>query len=100
MEKEDEILRRYGGRVGYSEAELEKFREGGHRVRQVRRLSQAAGLYTIEAEVVKSRHCNTGYKLGDRFIIDVDGNFFQQALPKTNVCLSRLSIEHSCGPYQ
>ena len=82
MEKEDEILRRYGGRVGYSEAELEKFREWGHRVRHVRRLSQAAGLYTIEAEVVKSRHCNTGYKLGDRFVIDVDGNFISKLCPK------------------
>jgi hypothetical protein len=66
MEKEDEILRRYGGRVGYSEAELKKFREGGHRVRQVRRLS----------------HCNTGYILGDRFVVDADGNFISKLCPK------------------
>ena len=82
MEKNEEILKRYGERVGYNEDDLEKFKEGGHRVRHVRRLSLAAGLYTIEAEVVKARHCNTGYKLGDRFIIDVDGNFITKLCPK------------------
>ena len=82
MEKDEEILKRYGERVGYEETELEKFKEGGHRVRQVKRLSQAAKIHTIEAEVVKSRHCNSGYKTGDKFILDVDGNFINKLCPK------------------
>jgi len=82
METDEEILKRYGERVGYNEDDLEKFKEGGYRVRQVRRLSQAAPKYTIEAEVVKSRHCNSGYKIGDKFIMDVDGNFISKLCPK------------------
>ena len=82
MEKDDQIIKRYGERVGYNGAELEKFKEGSHQVRQVERLSRAAPKHTIEAEVVKSRHCNSGYKTGDKFILDVDGNFINKLCPK------------------
>lgn len=71
---EDEILIKYARRVGYSDADAEKFKDGGHRVRQVRRLSEAAPLYSIEAEVVNASHCNSGYMVGDKFVLDVDGN--------------------------
>ncbi|HOD36278.1 MAG TPA: hypothetical protein PLR20_11600 [Syntrophales bacterium] len=79
---EDDIIRKYGERVGYSDAELKAFYEGGHRIRQVERLSKAAALYSIEAEVVQSRHCNSGYKTGDKFIMDVDGNFVTKLCPR------------------
>jgi uncharacterized repeat protein (TIGR04076 family) len=82
MEKDDEIVKRYGERVGYSKAEIEKLKEGGYRVRHLKRLSQAAPKYTIEAEVVKAGHCNTGYKIGDKFFMDVDGNFISKLCPK------------------
>jgi uncharacterized repeat protein (TIGR04076 family) len=82
MEKDADILKRYGERVGYNGDDLEKFKEGGYRVRHVRRLSEAAPQYTIEAEVVQSRHCNTGYRVGDKFIMDVDGNFITKRCPK------------------
>ena len=82
MEKDEDILKRYGERVGYDETELKKFKEGGHRVRQVKRLAQAAKIHTIEAEVVKFRHCNSGYKTGDKFVLDVDGNFINKLCPK------------------
>jgi len=94
MEEDNEILKRYGERVGYDESDLGKFKEGGCRVRYVRHLSQAAPQYTIEAEVVKSRHCNSGYKIGDKFIMDVDGNFISKLCPK-RMCvylISQLSI--------
>jgi uncharacterized repeat protein (TIGR04076 family) len=82
MGKNNETLKRYGERVGYTEIELKKFEEGGHRVRQIGRLSQAAKLYSIEGKVVKSKHCNSGYKIGDKFIMDVDGNFISKLCPK------------------
>lgn len=82
MEKDDEIIKRYGERVGYGEKEVVKFKEGRHRVRQVKRLSQAAPKHTIEAEVVKAKHCNSGYRTGDKFILDVDGNFISKLCPK------------------
>lgn len=90
MDKADETLNRYAERVGYSGTELEKFKEGEHRVRQVKRLSQAARLYSIEAEVIKSRHCNSAYKIGDKFIMDVDGNFISKLCPK-RMCVYLIS---------
>jgi uncharacterized repeat protein (TIGR04076 family) len=50
--------------------------------------------YTIEADVLKSRGCNSGYKIGDKFIMDVDGNFISKLCPK-RLCVylvSQLSI--------
>jgi uncharacterized repeat protein (TIGR04076 family) len=78
----DDIIKKYGERVGYSDAELKAFYEGGHRIRQVERLSKAAALYSIEADVVQSKHCNSGYKPGDKFIMDVDGNFVTKLCPR------------------
>jgi uncharacterized repeat protein (TIGR04076 family) len=90
MDKDDDILKRYGERVGYSGADQAKFKEGGHRIRQVKRLSQVAKGYSIEAEVVKSRHCNSEYKIGDKFFMDVDGNFINKLCPK-RMCVYLMS---------
>ena len=78
----ENLIDRFADRVGYSSEEREKFREGGHRIRQVERLARASQLYTIEAEVVEARHCNSGYKTGDKFILDIDGNFISKLCPK------------------
>jgi uncharacterized repeat protein (TIGR04076 family) len=40
-----------------------------------------AARYSIVAEVIKARHCNSGYKVGDRFVLDVDGNFIAKLCP-------------------
>lgn len=77
----EERIRRFGQRVGYSGSELETFREGGHRVRQVERLSRAASLFSIEAEVVRSRHCNSKHEIGQKFVLDVDGNLIAKLCP-------------------
>ena len=89
-----DVIQRYCQRVGYTESESKMFREGGHRVRQVRRLSQAASGYSIQAEVVRARHCNSGHGIGQKFILDVDGNFITRLCPK-RMCvylISQLSI--------
>lgn len=94
MDRNDEMIKQFGKRVGYSETELEKFKEGGHRVRHIGRITPASKLYSIEADVVKSRGCNSGYKIGDKFIMDVDGNFISKLCPK-RMCvylISQLSI--------
>jgi hypothetical protein len=78
----EEIIKRFGKRVGYTESELEAFQEGGHRIRQVKRLSKVARLYTIEAVVVDSRHCNSGHTKGHKLVMDVDGNFITRLCPK------------------
>jgi len=77
-----DVIQEYGHRVGYSDSEIDKFREGGHRTRHIKRLSQAAQLYSIEAEVIRSRHCNSGHTEGQKFILDVDGNLITKLCPK------------------
>ena len=86
----DEKLKAYGERVAYSREEIEKFKEGGHRVRQVRRLSEAAPRYFIQAEVTQSRHCNSGHVEGQKIILDVDGNFITKLCPK-KMCVYLIS---------
>lgn len=86
----EEIVRKYGERVGYTEAEIETFRQGGHRVRQVTRLSQTAPLNSIEAEVVHARHCNSGHAVGQKIILDMDGNFISKLCPK-KMCVYLIS---------
>ena len=86
----EEIIQGYGKRVGYTDQEMEKFHEGGHRLRHITRLSESAQLYSIEAEIVDSRHCNSGHKKGQKFILDVDGNLITKLCPK-KMCVYLIS---------
>ena len=86
----EEIIKWYGQRVGYTESEIESFHEGGHRIRQVSRLSQAASKYSIFAEVVNARHCNSGHTIGQTFTLDIDGNFITKLCPK-RMCVYLIS---------
>lgn len=79
---EQKALKRFGTRVGYTPAEMELFKEGDPRLRQMHRLAQAAPKYSIVAEVVQAKNCNSGYQIGDKFVLDVDGNFISNLCPK------------------
>ncbi len=85
-----EIIKKYGERVGYSKSQLDAFQKGGHRIRQVERLSQVAPHYAIEAEVIDAQHCNSGHQIGQKFILDVDGNFITKLCPK-KMCIYLIS---------
>jgi hypothetical protein len=88
------IIKKYGQRVNYTDSEMKLFEEGGHRIRHVKHLAQAAPLYSIQAEVVKSRHCNSGHAAGQKLILDLDGNFITKLCPK-RLCvylISQLSL--------
>lgn len=90
----DRIIDRYAARIGYSEAERQAFLEEGHRIRHVERLAKAAPLYSIVAEVVEAKHCNSGHAKGDRIVLDIDGNLVTKLCPK-RLCVylvSQLSI--------
>ena len=84
--EDNQALKRFGELVGYTEADLKHFQADDPRVRQMERLGRAAARYSIAAEVVKARHCNSGYRVGAKFILDVDGNFI------TKFCPSRLCV--------
>ena len=77
-----DVIQGFGQRVGYNEEEMKKFTEGQHRTRYVGALSKTTQNYTIQVEVVDSKHCNTGYKAGDKFIMDVYGNLISKLNPK------------------
>jgi uncharacterized repeat protein (TIGR04076 family) len=84
------IINKYAERVGYTKSQLDLFQEKGHRIRQVERLSQAAPHYSIEAEVIDAHHCNSGHRIGQKFILDVDGNFITRLCPK-KMCVYLIS---------
>lgn len=86
----EEKLKRYARRVGYTESEIELFRESGHRIRHVDRLSEAAPLYSIVADVVEAHHCNSGHRIGQRLVLDVDGSFITKLCPP-RMCLYLLA---------
>lgn len=79
---ENKTIQRYSKIVGYSDTELEKFKEGGHRIRHVNRLAEVAPFYSIEAKVISSKNCIARYKTDDRFILDIDGCFISKLCPK------------------
>ena len=85
-----EVIKKYGERVKYSENELKTFHDGGHRIRQVERLSEASSLYTIEAEVIEACNCNSQHSKGQKFILDVDGSFITKLCPK-RMCVYLIS---------
>ncbi len=85
-----DMIKRFGDRVGYAAADLERFREGDPRIRLIEKVARAASEYSIEARVVEARHCNSGYAVGDRFILDVDGNFITKLCPK-RLCVYAVS---------
>jgi len=84
--EDNKALKRFGDRVGYTETDLKQFQAGDPRLRQMERLARAAARYSIAAEVVQARNCNSGYQAGDKFILDVNGNFI------TKLCPARLCV--------
>jgi uncharacterized repeat protein (TIGR04076 family) len=88
--EDKKALKRFGKLVGYTEADLKQFQAGDPRLRQMERLGRAAARYSIQAEVVWARNCNSGYQEGDKFILDVDGNFITKFCP-SKLCVYAIS---------
>lgn len=90
----DDTTAAYARRVGYTQEEIEQFKQGGHRVRQVERLARAAPRHSILAEVTSASNCNSGHHAGQKIVLDVDGNFITKLCPK-KICVylaSQLAI--------
>jgi hypothetical protein len=88
--EDNKALKRFGERVGYSEADLSQFGPDDPRIRQMERLGRAAARYSIAATVVQARNCNTGYQVGEQLILDVDGNFITKLCPP-KLCVYAIS---------
>ncbi len=85
-----EPFERFTETVGYSDSELTHFTEEDPRKRLIERVGEVAHRYSIEARVIKSRHCYSGLQVGDRFILDTDGNFITKLCPK-RMCVYAVS---------
>lgn len=83
---QDPVLSQYARRVGYDAQDLAHLGPGDPRSRHIARLAEASQRYSIVAEVIEARHCNSGYQVGDRFVLDADGNFVTKLCPK-RICV-------------
>ena len=86
----EDVIKGFGDRIGYTNLEMDMFQEGGHRIRHVKQLSKVASRYSIQAEIVRARHCNSGYEKGHKFILDIDGNLISKRCPK-RLCIYLVS---------
>lgn len=90
MLNEEKLVMKYCNSVGYTEDETQLFLEGGNRSRFVKGLLEAAALYLIEVEVVNAKNCASRYKVGDKFILDIAGNFISKYCPE-RMCIYLIS---------
>ena len=86
----NDILKKYGDRVGFSPEDLDHIKERDFRRRHIEHISKVAARYSIVAEVIKSRHCHSKHNVGDRFVLDLDGNFINKLCPK-RMCVYAIS---------
>jgi hypothetical protein len=82
----EDIILRYAHKVGYSEEEVEAFREKGHRVRHVKKLAEMSLTKAIEVEIISSKNCNSNHTVGQKLLLDADGNFITKSCPK-RICI-------------
>ena len=79
----------YQKHLGYTDAEMKKFRENP---RNQDVISKALALMnkTMIVEVVESHGCNSQHKVGDKFYFDGSGNLLTKLCPK-RICIAALS---------
>jgi uncharacterized repeat protein (TIGR04076 family) len=79
----------YQKHLGYTDAEMKKFREN---LRNQDVISKAPALMnkTMIVEVVESHGCNSQHKVGDKFYFDGSGNLLTKLCPK-RICISAMS---------
>jgi len=74
--------------MSYSGEELAKFKENPDFERIIER-GQEMNQWTVVAEVIKSEHCFSGHKVGDKFYLDPFGNLLTHKNPK-RICIYAL----------
>ena len=89
MPVDERMWKIFQKRLGYTDAEMVKFRENP---RNEDVLTKASALMnkTIILQVVESHGCNSRHKVGDRFYFDGAGNLLTEQCPK-RICGYSLS---------
>jgi len=88
MKVSEDVWKFYQQQLGYSEEEMEKFREDP-RSGDIVFKTPALLNKTIVLEVVDSHGCNSQYKVGDKFYFDGAGNLLTELCPK-RICSGAL----------
>jgi len=88
MKVNEDTWQFYQKHLGYTDAEMKKFRENP---RNEDIISKAPALMnnTIVIEVVDSHGCNSQHKVGDKFYFDGSGNLLTKLCPK-RICIAAL----------
>ena len=89
MKVNEDTWQFYQKHLGYTDAEMKKFRENP---RNQDVISKALALMnkTMIVEVVESHGCNSQHKVGDKFYFDGSGNLLTKLCPK-RICIAALS---------
>jgi uncharacterized repeat protein (TIGR04076 family) len=89
MKVNQETWNFYQKHLGYTDAEMKKFRANP---RNEDVISKAPALMnkTMIVEVVESHGCNSQHKVGDKFYFDGSGNLLTKLCPK-RICISAMS---------
>jgi uncharacterized repeat protein (TIGR04076 family) len=77
------------GRLGYTEEQMEIFRSDPRNADVLMKAPELMSR-TIVAEVVASHGCNSGHKVGDKFVMDGAGNLISKLCPK-KMCVFAVS---------
>jgi uncharacterized repeat protein (TIGR04076 family) len=94
MKLDNEVWDFFQEHLGYTDEEMALFRRDP---KNEEILSRAPDLMnkTIIAEVVESHGCNSGHRVGDRFIFDGAGNLITKLNPG-RICVHALSSFSPC----
>ena len=81
METDSRILQMIQKRFGYSDIELEDFKNDPRNIELIARSKEFTDK-KIVLTVVESKGCNSNHKVGDKFYFDYAGNILTELCPK------------------
>ncbi len=76
----EEIWRRFQKHMGYTDEEMRLFRSDPEKVRMVTGTPEFVKCRVV-AEVVESRGCHAGHKVGDKFVMTAGGQLITEKCP-------------------
>lgn len=92
MDKE-RLWKRFQAHMGYTDAEMEIFRSDPLKVKMVTETPEFVKS-RIVAEVIESHGCHAGHKVGQKFVMDGNGQLITRECPE-KMCLFALSALES-----
>ncbi len=92
MDKE-ELWKRFQAHMGYSDEEMVIFKSDPAKVKMVTETRDFVRCKII-AEVIQSKGCHAGHKVGDRIVMDGNGQLLTRECPD-KVCIFAASALHS-----